>query len=257
MARREEELESDRGSDGKFCVMAKMHQFPVDMRPIDKDIYQVNPGDPMWRIHYEDTKYPTKWNQYREFGPVGSARFDPHPPPKRAVGAHDLDHFAVMYAADRFGVAVAEVFQGNRHVNSERGKPMMAHFSPTRQLNLLDLGGRWVTRSGGSQVISSGPRPVSRNWSHEIRMKYPNLDGLRYPSSMFGGGWCYALFKPSMDAIPAQPMLHRPLSHAEMAPYLEAVCTDLGYSRNNALIDLATLMTDPGSIGKLTAKLTV
>jgi hypothetical protein len=81
-----------------------------------------------------------------------------------------------------------------------------------RDVSLLDLASDWPTRAGGSQAVSSGPRPTAQNWSRAIHEDL-GADGLAYPSSMKGRGTNVALYERAQDALAATPRINFPLDH--------------------------------------------
>jgi hypothetical protein len=193
----------------------------LGVRPAE--LLTLREDDALWRLHRTHGEHVVAWNLMRRYGPVTSGRFDPHEPPPREQVA------GVLYAAGSAQTCVAEVFQNTRRVNRWRGVPFLTLFCPTRMLRLVDLCGPWPTRAGASQALASGRRDVARSWARSIRMAFPELDGVAYPSSMDGGAVAYALFDPAADALPAAPAGSWPLSHPALAEPLAAAAHTLGY----------------------------
>lgn len=137
-----------------------------------------------------------------------------------------------MYAAtntDAVATCVAEAFQDTRLVDTGRRAPWLACFALTRDVPLLSLRGKWPTRAGASANINSGPRPRCRRWSRSIYEAYPEVQGLLYASSMNANESALALYERAASALPASPVLNRPLSDPALLLPLERIASDLGY----------------------------
>jgi hypothetical protein len=165
----------------------------------------------------------TPWNDLRRYGPVADCRFDPHPPPV-ALHAEGVSYLAITPQT-----ALAEAFQTRRLVDRHHGAPYLVGLRLQRPVRLLDLSRSWPTRAGASQAISSGRRDVARAWARTLRAAFPALEGLWYPSSMDGGGFCVVLWQPAEDALPAVPVMSRPLSDPALADRLAGAAARLGY----------------------------
>lgn len=195
-----------------------------DRAPIEHALHTVGPRATLWRIHNTVGDHVLAWNQLRRYGPA-SGRFDPQPLPPRAES-----EVGVLYvAAERVEVAVAEVFQRTRRVDVTAGGPWLTGMRLTRPVRLLDLSGSWPTRAGASQALCSGPRPRAQAWARTIAQAWPGLDGLWYPSSMLGGGYCAALWTPAANALPDTPVLSVPLAHPGLWAPLAVICKRIGY----------------------------
>ena len=134
-----------------------------------------------------------------------------------------------MYLADSGRACLAEVFQRRRVVNRSRNSPYLASLRLERNVTVLDLCGLWPTRAGASQAISTGRRSAARDWARRIYETYPDVQGLRYPSSMHGGGISVALFERARSAIPDLPQFNRPLTDRGMLAIVMAAAMDIGY----------------------------
>ncbi len=135
----------------------------------------------------------------------------------------------MLYAASHGAVCLAEVFQESRRIDRFDGQPWLAAFRPTRGLHLLDLTGTWPTRAGASMAIASGHRARARRWAQAIYLAYPRLDGLLYPSSMYAGHSCLALWERARESIPDQPAYHRPLTDPALFQALDRTAIEIGY----------------------------
>lgn len=127
--------------------------------------------------------------------------------------------------------ALAEVFQDTRTIDLTVGGAHLAVFRTVRDLPLLDLTGHWTTRVEASAGLSSGQRAITREWSRDLYTAYPDLDGLRYRSAMSGGSsLSLALYERSGSAMPAAPVVDRPLKHAALRSDLVRAAQTLGYA---------------------------
>jgi len=194
---------------------------------------QLAAGTTLLRIHPLNGPYRTTWNQFRSFGPTGS-RFDHHPSPPRLHSTR-----AVMYCttgSDAFITAVAEYFQddagGVAPLDRRVHHPNAAAFRLAAPMTLLDLSSGWVTRAGGNQAIVSGRRSTARAWARAVYDTHTDLDGVLYPSSIWGPGRCVALWERGVDAVPATPQLHRSLAD----PALDAPLADAAERLGTLLI---------------------
>ena len=181
-------------------------------------------GAELWRLYFQGGPYPTAWNTFRFFGPLGTARFDHHRPPP------SVQDRGVLYAAEAGTTCIAEVFQAQRLVDRARRQPWLVGFSIIRPIRLLNLCGIWPTRAGASMALSSGPRPRAQRWSAAIYDAYLDVDGLWYPSSMFANEPAILLYERSSDAIAPSPFFHFPLTHPGLAVPLYHLARQLHYS---------------------------
>ena len=199
---------------------------PVDeLVALGPDVVAVATHTVLWRIHGTSGPHALPWNQLRGFGPLDSARFDPHPLP-----ASEDSGEGVLYLALDVATCLAEVYQRTRTIARRRGAPYLTGMRLTRTVQLLDLTGTWPTRAGASMALCSTPRrDLSRQWARALRSAYPSLDGLWHPSSMHGNDPCVTLWPPASDALPDRPEVSVPLAHPALAPALAAAAEDLGY----------------------------
>jgi hypothetical protein len=195
----------------------------VDLGLHEDDVVAVAPHTVLLRIHRTAGAHPGRWDEFRHYGPVPTARFDPHLPPPRVQAE------GVGYAALSLRTCLAEVFQADRVVDRHSGAPYLTGWRPVRVLRLLDLGGTWPTRAGASQALNSGPRDRAQAWARAIRAAFPRLDGVWYPSSMDAGQPCVALYLPAESARPRRPVGSWPLAHPGLAVPVSAAVEELGY----------------------------
>lgn len=177
---------------------------------------------PLWRVRATDGPYALPWNVLREYGPVSTMRWDPHPAPVRAHPG-----VGVGYAAPDLVTVIAEVFQKNRQVK-RTGSLELVGWKPTRPLRLLDLTGSWLVRNGASHSLSSGPKSVCRAWSRQIHVTWPDLDGLLAPSTLTGRPMV-VLFAPAASAFPVAPAFARLLNDPGADRYLTPAARELGW----------------------------
>lgn len=177
----------------------------------------------LWRIHRTTGPHVLAWNGFRTFGPLRTARFDPHPP---NCGTHPGR--GVSYAALDVATAVAEVFQQTRTVRAASDVRLTA-WTPTRPLRLLDLSGDWALHNGASHSLYAAPRRTCRNWSRAIRGTWPDLDGLWAPSTMTGQS-VVALYEHAADSFPPRPSFTRALSNPYVWVLITAAANRVGYT---------------------------
>lgn len=180
-----------------------------------------------WRIHAPVAGYPTRWDQLRAYGPLASARFDPWLPPPRNRTA-DPVATGVGYFGFDIATCLAEVFQTNRHISSDRNGYQLSAFMPIRGLHLLDLRDTWPIAIGASHAINSGPKNRCRAWAHAIRSVHPGYDGFIYTG--LAGRACVVIYSPPGDVFPAAPDFTKPLADPGLAPYIADAAEQLGYA---------------------------
>ena len=183
------------------------HQPPDDLESRNPD-WSIWPAtDSIWHIANTSGPYATRFAAMRGYGPLDSARFDPHPLP---AGDHSKER--VLYAAGDLVTAMAERFQIGREIRCRQSTdPVVYSWMPTRALRLLDVTGLSALRLGASQLLSSGPKRHTRTWARALRASWPHADGLLYQSSM-AGRVCVALWAPALDSFPAAPALAKLLA---------------------------------------------
>lgn len=189
---------------------------------IAAETHTLQAGARLWRIYSRAGRYPTRWNDFRFFGPSEKSRFDHHEEPAR------LQQRGILYAAPSIPVCIAEVFQRDRTIDRLAGEPWLVGFETARDLLLLDLTNQWPLRVGASQEINARPREVARAWSGGIYAAYPAVAGLWYRSKMHGGT-AVALYERTAGAVPAAPLFHEALASPRLFDALRAVAHDSGY----------------------------
>ncbi len=179
---------------------------------------------PLFRVYRSAGRHATTWGHFRTFGPARTGRFDHHPLPR---GEHPDQR--ILYAAFEVKTAIAEAFGDERVIDRSRDGPYIARFRLSATVSALDLTTDWPTRAGGSQELSSGPRPTSQAWSRAIWEDLDDIEGLVYPSSMRGRGTNLALYERAERAMPSTPDRNLPLSLPAFERDLIRFATDLGY----------------------------
>ena len=201
------------------------YPYPEQLARVDPEWYPVATGDELWRIYFRAGHHPSRWNQFRSFGPT-DARFDHH------LDEATDDHRSVMYLAKSPVTCLAEVFQKTRTIHRSDRKPVLVGFGLQSPLKLLDLTGAFSTRIGASMGLMIGARSVGRNWARGLHEAYPEVQGLAYPSSMYANTVAFVLNEraASTDAIPAVPDFHKALDDGGMVTTLKNAARVLGYA---------------------------
>jgi len=204
-------------------VRAAKFPEPPDLARIRPDWITIPTGRELWRIYARASRHPSRWNEFRAYGPVGS-RFDHHLPPPR------VQERRILYAADSILTCLAEYFQRQRTIEVLHDQPWLAGFALAADVCLLNLTSAWPTRAGASMAINSGARPRARRWSQAIYTAYPAAQGVYYASSMHANAPAVALYERADGAIPTHPFFHRALADALLLPALADAAGVLGYA---------------------------
>jgi hypothetical protein len=203
----------------------------------DEHVRTLPAGHAVGRVFFASGPHPSRWNEFRHYGPL-SSRFDHHSPPRRAH-----PNRAICYAApavrDVDGAAVspldtclAEVFGPTGVVDSRIHTPCFAVFRLARDLRALDLvDSDWVTAAGATAALTSGPRSLSREWSRAVYRHYTDdpPDGLFYGAANRPRGRSIALYERAVDTLPRRPEALLPLTAPGLAADLDDACTRLGF----------------------------
>lgn len=199
---------------------------PADLATRQPDQYGWPTSRPLWAIVDGAGAYARPFGTMRSYGPVASARFDPHPEP-----ASDISGELALYAASDLLTAIAERYQRRRMVYlTDPASPIAYSWFAARELTLVDLTDAGAVRLGASHAVNSGPKAVCRRWARAIRAAWPNADGMRYSSSMTGRD-CAVLWAPAGGSFPSGPafaeFVASPGSHWQRL--VQKACVDLGY----------------------------
>jgi hypothetical protein len=133
--------------------MPKVPQHPHlhRLKSTPPEWFRPESGATLWRVYFRGGEHPSRWNQFRTFGPT-DARFDHHIEDQPDSGR------AVMYLSQSPVTCLAEVFQKTRTIHRKHRLPVLVGFSISTPLKLLDLTGAFPTRIGASLGLMSGPR---------------------------------------------------------------------------------------------------
>jgi hypothetical protein len=160
----------------------------ANLAKLSPDVRVLPAGTRLWRLHCAAGAHPSRWNEFRAWGPTGS-RFDHQLPPPRAQARQ------ILYGADNPLTCFAECFQDTRTIARTRDRVTLVAFKLKRDVSLLDLTGTWPTRAGASMAINTGTRVRARKWSVAIYAAYPMIEGLFYCSSMNANRPAVALYE--------------------------------------------------------------
>lgn len=166
------------------------------------------------------------------------SRFDPHPGAGSGRDPEPAECAPVgtLYAAcgepesgEGIITALAEVFQNQRGIDRHANEPWLSAFALAKEVDLLDLTGKWPTREGTSAAISSGPKHRARSWARAAYGAFPQLSGLYYTSSMNQPHPSVVLFERARSALPDRPSLNTPLSNPDLYDRLEYAAHAIKY----------------------------
>lgn len=208
-----------------------MSKFPeppgvAALRKIAPQTIVLAPDTALARIYFAAGPHPSRWNQFRSFGPT-AARWDHHVPDARNASAGQSR--AVLYCASDVDTCAAEVFQSTRRIDRVRNAPALVVFALREAVTLLDLRGVFATTIGASTAIHSGPRGRARAWARELYDAYPDTQGLYYGSSMNGHAPAIVLNERAQGAMPEQPQFHRSLNDDMLIEVLQRIALRLSY----------------------------
>lgn len=198
------------------------------LRSLEPRIRVIEPGTKWHRIYRRSGSHPTRWHEFRYYGPT-NARFDHHQ--LDANGRPHVQDRGITYMAADAATSIAEVFQITRRLERAHGNPWLVQFTLAAPLAVLDLSDTFLVQAGGSMKLSSGARPDARRWSQGFYTAYNNIDGLYYNSSMTNRP-IVALYERALaaKAFPKSPDLHRALADPLLTDPLHEACADIGYA---------------------------
>lgn len=206
-------------------------QYPPsvdDLRTLGCETAVLPAGSILWRVHFTSSAFITPWNRVRTWGPVVSARWEPHPLP-------EADHapLGAAYLGDDVLTCLAEVFQQTRFVDVDRDDPYVTALKTTRDVEIADLRGLWLTRAGASAQIALQQKDRTRAWARAIHEAWPDLDGVVAPSAIAGGRPVTALWTD--DPMPAAPEFSAPLKSPAVLRDIVAAAGMIGYQTSVVL----------------------
>jgi RES domain len=197
------------------------------LRRITAETIELPAGTLLARIYFAAGSHPTRWSQFRTFGPT-EARWDHHRPD---VDGHPTEQErAMLYCAADVDTCAAEVFQSTRRIDRVRNAPALVVFALSEPVTLLDLRDAFSTTLGASTAIHSGPRSRARAWARELYEAYSDIQGFHYGSSMNGHAPSIALNERAAHAIPDHPQFHRALNDDLLVEVLQRIALRLSYS---------------------------
>ena len=208
-----------------------MSKFPeppgvAALRNIAPQTIALAADTPLARIYFAAGPHPSRWNQFRSFGPA-AARWDHHLPD--ALNAPTEQSRAVLYCAPGVATCAAEAFQSTRRIDRTRNAPGLVIFALRVAVTLLDLRGVFATTIGASTAIHSGPRARTRAWARELYDAYPDIQGLYYGSWMNGHAPAIVLNDRAQRAMSKQPQFHRALNDDMLVEVLQLIALRLSY----------------------------
>ena len=198
------------------------------LRTIKPETRRLRQGTVLARVYFTAGPSPTRWNEFRRYGPT-NARFDHHVPDP--LGQPREQERALLYCATGAETCFAEVFQETRRIDRIRKAPWLVVFRLERDLELLDLTGAYPTRAGASMAISSGSRVRARAWARAWYEAFPDLQGIHYASSMNANEPAIALTDRAekQEPLPRHPEFNRPLADDALLDVLKQCASRLGY----------------------------
>ena len=210
--------------------MAKLPRRPdLDrLARLAPELRTLERGLRLHRIYSSGGDYPTRWNAFRDVGPL-RARFDHHLPDEN--GSPVPQERAILYAALDIPTAFAEVFQTGRRIDRRRRAPWIASFDLGTPLILLDLTDAWPLRAGASTKLVSDSVSTSQRRSRAFHDAYPGIQGVLYPSSLTGRP-CVALYERAREDVGGGSTLrlHRALDDRALHDALVAAADTIGYA---------------------------
>ena len=202
---------------------------PAALSRLVPSLFAVAAGTRLARVYYTASRYRITWNAFRYFGPL-NARWDHHVP--TAERAAVTQERGIYYTATDAKTCLAEVFQMARRIDRAFQSPWLAVFECAQPLLVVDLTGDFATRMGASMEIHSGDRERARGWARDLYEAFPNIQGIRYASSMNGGAPAFALNERALRGalFPPHPLFHRALADDVMIDPLKHAAQALGYA---------------------------
>ena len=203
----------------------KLPQSPDRPLPLSpSDVKEINV--PLWRIFKTSGAHPSTWNEMREFGPLPSMRFDPHP----AGVPQDHPGVGVAYAGEDFYTAFAEVFSDAHTIDRNEDIRVLAAWEPTRTLSVLDLTAREVPSFfGAASIQMTDDKVTTQTWARALFEDHGlNVDGIRSRSSV-DNGIVITLFSRAADSFPAAPREYQELRSSGADYYVDRASVQLKF----------------------------
>lgn len=206
-------------------------QYPPDvdtLRALGREIRIIPASTVLWRVHFTASEHIVPWNRLRTWGPVPSARWDPHPLPEG-----DAAPLGAAYLGEDVLTCLAEVFQLTRFVDVDRDTPYVTAFHTTHDLVLADLTGDWLLPAGASAQVAFGEKARTRAWARAIHEAWVDLDGVYSLSAMALSRKVVTLW--NTDAVPADPAFSAPLNSPAIIADVAAAAAEIRYTSNIVL----------------------
>jgi len=131
--------------------------------------------------------------------------------------------FGVLYAAEQFEGAFVETILRNPRLTFVSQNYItlrcLAELTFSRNLRLVDMRGRGLSRIGTTNAISTGPYAPCWAWSDYIYSHRGKPDGIAYASRHNPLQICYAVFERSDRSVTAG----RPIRLADMLPEIRGI----------------------------------
>jgi len=161
------------------------------------------------------------------FGPrVDPATGERQPPTNRFDSTSGS--FGVLYAAARFEGAFAETILRNPQLTfvsqNYIRRRCVTELTFSRDVRLVDMRGRGLSRIGTTNAISTGPYPPCWIWSNYLYSHRDKPDGIAYSSRHNPAQICYAVFERS-DLAVAQG---EPIPLGELLPEIRHILRHYG-----------------------------
>lgn len=195
------------------------------LRSIGAQTKALSAGTFVWRIHNTGTAHPMAWNRLRTWGPLPSARWDPHPEP-----AADAAPLGAAYFGLDVPTCLAEVFQESRFIDVDRGAPYLTGFRLARDIELIDVTGNWLLTAGALASVALGDRNITRAWARSIHDAWPGLDGVYSISSPLGKD--HLVVTVWTDVFPPRPEFSVPLNSPAIAADIAAAAKSFRFDSN-------------------------
>jgi len=153
--------------------------------------------------------------------PVDPATGERQPPTYRFDSASGA--FGVLYAAEQFEGAFVETILRNPQLTfvSQNYVTLrsVTEVACSRDLRLVDMHGRGLSRIGTTNAVSTGPYAPCRAWSDYLYFHRARPDGIAYASRHNPLQICYAIFERSGHSFTPG----RPVPFADMLPEIRMI----------------------------------
>jgi hypothetical protein len=186
-------------------------------------------GTRLARVYYTASQYPAAWNLSRRIGAFNAGLDQDLANEGVAPAEQQCD---LYYAAADATTCLAEFFQATRCIDRAFQAPWLVIFDTAAPLRVFDLSSDFVARMGASLAIHSGAGARAGEWARDLYEAYPDIQAIRYASSMNAGAPALAINVRASPAniFPAHPAFHRGLGDDLMLDPLKNAARALGYA---------------------------